>query len=212
MDTDILNLEGKNMQVYQWEMSSVRLISSYRGKIAPVDWMMYALSSKLIGGIIIILAAFFFLKRKGIRETLHFSIPIITSFVMADLFSRFLFKDIFHRARPLYFDQICNTSNCYGFVSSHASDIFAFAVVVSLLNKKNLIWSFSLAFLVCLSRIYREAHYPLDTIGGALLGIFIGVVCYFVYNFEYLQKVVSNLIAKVENSLLSRNLFRKFFK
>ena len=62
-----------------------------------------------------------------------------------------------------------------GFPSGHAMVIFAIAVLVSPYLKgwwKVLPWA--LAAVVCLSRLYLGAHFPLDVIAGAGLGTFIG--------------------------------------
>jgi undecaprenyl-diphosphatase len=61
------------------------------------------------------------------------------------------------------------------FPSGHAMVIFAIAALVAPYFKswwKVLPWA--LAAAVCLSRVYLGAHFPLDVIAGAGLGLFIG--------------------------------------
>ena len=64
----------------------------------------------------------------------------------------------------------------YGFVSSHAANMFATATFVSLFfaRKWLTIAMFAWAVLVAYSRMYLGVHYPLDLLGGALLGACIG--------------------------------------
>ena len=69
----------------------------------------------------------------------------------------------------------------YAFISSHAANTFG---VVAFLSHqfKNYKWSLFLfvwAAVVSYSRVYLGVHYPLDIICGAILGILIGVQCYF---------------------------------
>ncbi len=68
------------------------------------------------------------------------------------------------------------------FPSGHAMVIFAIAALVAPYFKnrwKVLPWA--LAAAVCLSRVYLGAHFPLDVIAGAGLGIFIGGVLNLVF-------------------------------
>lgn len=74
----------------------------------------------------------------------------------------------------------------YGFISSHASNSFAIAVFAFLLlrpAKKILILSlFLYACITCYTRIYLGVHYPLDILGGALLGSILAIIFYKIYN------------------------------
>jgi undecaprenyl-diphosphatase len=70
----------------------------------------------------------------------------------------------------------------YGFVSGHAANSFALAVFLVFLFRdqkwKLKIWFIVWALLVCYTRIYLGVHYPLDIIGGALLGTLWAFVFY----------------------------------
>lgn len=73
----------------------------------------------------------------------------------------------------------------YGFVSSHAANSFALAVLlVQLFNPYKyryllILW----AAVVAYSRIYLGVHYPGDILGGTLVGIFAGFVGFKLYAF-----------------------------
>jgi undecaprenyl-diphosphatase len=63
------------------------------------------------------------------------------------------------------------------FPSGHAMVIFAItALVAPYLKGWRKVLPWALAAAVCLSRAYLGAHFPLDVVAGAGLGIFIGGV------------------------------------
>jgi undecaprenyl-diphosphatase len=106
---------------------------------------------------------------------------------LADQFSVKLFKEVFERWRPCHnldLKDLVHTVNnkCggrFGFVSSHAANSFATATLLGLfINRKALILLLFWASIVSYSRIYLGVHYPLDILGGAILGGLISVVIY----------------------------------
>lgn len=115
------------------------------------------------------------------------AIPIMIIVALAILFSdqfSVLFKDYFQRLRPVHdpvigplVHNVLRKGSDFGFVSSHAANGFAIFVFTSRLFKNPgyrfliLFW----AVLFSYSRIYSGVHYPLDIIGGAVLGWIIGV-------------------------------------
>jgi len=73
----------------------------------------------------------------------------------------------------------------YGFYSSHASNHFAIATIVSVFIKEKVqrIWIYALfiwAAVVSYSRIYLGVHYPGDVVTGAIAGT---VIAYTGYRF-----------------------------
>jgi undecaprenyl-diphosphatase len=68
------------------------------------------------------------------------------------------------------------------FPSGHAMVIFAIAALVApYLGRQWRLLPWALAALVCLSRVYLGAHFPLDVLAGAGLGVFIGSVLNLVF-------------------------------
>lgn len=98
-----------------------------------------------------------------------------------------LFKVTVQRLRPVHdpaiehlVHNVLHKGGLYGFVSAHAANSVAILVFTSFLFKRRsyfymmLIWT----LVFCYSRIYSGVHYPLDLLGGALVGWVVGFVIY----------------------------------
>ncbi len=87
-----------------------------------------------------------------------------------------ILKMIFHTARP--FVDMAITPLAYesssGFPSEHMAVFTGLAVVSYFLNKKLGIILGVIAMLIGLSRIVIGVHYPIDIIGGAIVGGIVG--------------------------------------
>ncbi len=114
-----------------------------------------------------------------------------------------LAKDIVARPRPVIpaSDFLISADKDYAFPSGHAVIVSAGATGALMLFRgtpKRFVVSTILAIeaaLVCLSRIYVGGHYPLDVIGGILLGvgvslIFVGVEKHIEFLFMPLKKLL----------------------
>ncbi len=64
----------------------------------------------------------------------------------------------------------------YSFPSGHAASACAGAFVVTLMLPRARYSLWCLAGLIACSRVYIGVHYPLDVVGGALVGLGVGVV------------------------------------
>ena len=93
-------------------------------------------------------------------------------------------KDAVARPRPIIpkSDYLIGTDSKFGFPSGHALIVSAGAAVALLLfsnTPKRLMISLALtveAALVCISRVYVGGHYPLDVVGGILLGVGVSLI------------------------------------
>jgi undecaprenyl-diphosphatase len=131
------------------------------------------------------------------KKGLWIVLVLILSVVMSDQISVFI-KETVQRLRPSHDESLANfihlvnnrKAGLYGFVSSHATNTVGFALLSSLIIR-NKLYSISVllwASIVCYSRIYLGVHFPLDIIGGALLGTTIAVFLYSVYSQTFLKK------------------------
>jgi undecaprenyl-diphosphatase len=62
------------------------------------------------------------------------------------------------------------------FPSGHAATAFACATVIACRQRRLAVPAFVLAAAIAWSRVYVGVHWPLDVVGGAILGLGIGAV------------------------------------
>lgn len=103
----------------------------------------------------------------------------------ADFIASGILKDLVARPRPTRVPELEGVlhlvngykSGQYGFVSSHAANTMALALLFSLIWR-NKIATVGLMLWVaanCYSRMYLGVHYPLDIFGGLMVGILVAV-------------------------------------
>lgn len=128
----------------------------------------------------------YFIIKKYRSKSILIVIFLALTVVASDQLS-VLIKETVQRLRPVYnpaiehlVHNVLRKGGNYGFVSSHAANSFAIFIFTSRIFKnRRYSWLLFLwAVLLCYSRIYSGVHYPLDILGGALLGWLLGVVFY----------------------------------
>jgi undecaprenyl-diphosphatase len=132
---------------------------------------------------------FFLLSFVGLnfkKQVFWWAAFLLATFAFTDLVSTQVFKAFVHRPRPCWDPVTASTarmlipcSTSYSFVSSHAANHFGLSTFVFLtfrhLQVRFLWLLFVWAGLVCYAQIYAGAHFPLDVLGGMLLGILTGM-------------------------------------
>ena len=143
------------------------------------DWIMPVISAKRSWFPLWFIAIIMLLwkgGRKG-RLAVLLVIPLV---LMTDQLSASVLKPLIARLRPSIalpdVHLLGKKMSSYSFPSSHASNFFGLATYFSYLYSRYKWWFFSAAVLVGLSRISVGAHYPLDVLGGAVLGILCALV------------------------------------
>ena len=106
----------------------------------------------------------------------------------ADFIASGILKDLIARPRPTRVPELEGVlhlvngyrSGRYGFVSSHAANTMACALLFSLIWR-NKIATIGLMLWVaanCYSRMYLGVHYPTDILGGLIVGSLVAVVAF----------------------------------
>ena len=97
-----------------------------------------------------------------------------------------ILKPFFDRPRPCkeLIDVIIYSrcSSNPSFPSNHASNIFTLATLFAGVYRKTASLAFTIAILVCLSRVYLGVHYPADVLFGAFIGGIMGFLGIGLYN------------------------------
>jgi undecaprenyl-diphosphatase len=134
-----------------------------------------------------ILAALVYLKVEKKRALIVLLLAAATVALSDPVCARII-KPFFHRLRP------CNPSDLveggrfllgykssFSFPSSHAMNMFGQAALFSFFYPRRGPWFFLFAACIGFSRIYVGVHYPLDVLGGAVLGVACGALVYGAY-------------------------------
>jgi membrane-associated phospholipid phosphatase len=107
---------------------------------------------------------------------------LITADLAADGLS-LLLRQWIGRARPpsIYREPepLVSAPHTGSFPSGHASTAFACATVIAWASRRLAAPAFVLAAAIGWSRVYVGVHWPLDVLGGALLGVFMGTLLVF---------------------------------
>ena len=99
---------------------------------------------------------------------------------LADFIASGILKEWVARPRPTRVPELEGVlhlvngyrSGQYGFVSSHAANTMACALLFSLIWRKKITTSLLMLWVAanCYSRMYLGVHYPLDILGGLMVG------------------------------------------
>jgi undecaprenyl-diphosphatase len=179
------------MQEYLKQIDTHLFLLINQANNGVLDTIMYYASSKFFW-IPLYLIILVLIIRKYKKKAVFAIVFFILAVALADLSSVHLFKNVFLRLRPCYepdlipiINNIVGCGGKYGFVSSHAANSFAIAIMtISLLGDKHKFfrWLMPLwGILIIYSRIYLGKHYPADVIVGSILGIVIGLLVYWAF-------------------------------
>jgi undecaprenyl-diphosphatase len=120
-------------------------------------------------------------KRKGRIAV----VLLVIGVALSDQICNALVKPLVGRIRPCNVLEnvrlLVNRIHSLSFPSSHATNIFTGAFILSSIYRRLQIPLIIIATLVAYSRIYVGVHYPLDVLMGSLLGILCALITVSIY-------------------------------
>ena len=170
-----IRLVNRN-HIDELEIDAFRLVNDLPGVLYRPVWLVMQFGNVLVVPVVVGLAA---LTRR-FRLAVNLAVAGFGCYFLA-----ILVKGLVHRGRPSQYLPGVNVhgpaASGLGYISGHAAVAVALASVASpYLSRRARRVAWTLATVVCLSRVYVGAHLPLDVIGGAAVGFAVGAAVHLI--------------------------------
>ena len=135
----------------------------------------------------------FIIVNYGQKGMLWF-LGFVCAVAVTDIIGARVLKESFERLRPCgdpgFMDQVRlllpRCSGSYSFISNHAANHFSLATYAFLtfsgVFRNWMYLGFAWALFIAYAQVYVGVHYPLDVLGGALLGMVTGALMAWIFN------------------------------
>ena len=158
------------------------LLHSLAGQSPVADQVIVFFASYLAYILIGLFVVLVYLSRSPKRDKLE----ILLFAGLASVIARFgvteLIRYFYNRPRPFVALSIqpLFTDSAWSFPSGHATFFFALSTAVYLYNKKWGVIFYLATLLITVSRVIAGVHYPSDILAGAIIGILVAYIVFFI--------------------------------
>lgn len=161
------------------------LLNNLSGKSEVFDWIIIFAAEYLEWFVAAAFLTFLYFSIFSNLEKWRIFLVVAVSVVLSRFIVTEIIRFLYCRPRPFMaytINHLVDNANC-SFPSGHAAFFFALAAAIYFYpvkepkasngasNKKWGAWFFVAAILISLGRIIAGVHYPLDILGGAVIGI-----------------------------------------
>jgi membrane-associated phospholipid phosphatase len=145
------------------------------------------LNITILGNGIFALLLILGLLRVSFRDAITFLVITILITIMVNILKKHIFPEFVRPVKYFGTTTLLHLVSGYrpptlrSFPSGHAATIFSVCLYLSFYFKSGVVklLLFFIAFLVGYSRIYLSAHFPIDVITGAFVGVSVTLLCYY---------------------------------
>jgi undecaprenyl-diphosphatase len=123
--------------------------------------------------VVLSVLVWFILERDWRKRFNAIALTVLSAIIARGIIAEIL-KFAFARPRPgitLKFIPLIDAPQSFAFPSGHATFFFAVVVAVWFYNRKWGNWFLIAAALISIARVFVGVHWPLDVVGGAVVGI-----------------------------------------
>ncbi|MBU6214905.1 phosphatase PAP2 family protein [Patescibacteria group bacterium] len=148
------------------------LLHDLTGQSPLFDWSAIFFAQYFPYALILVFVGIVVISGYSKREKLEILFVAAFSGLVARYGVAELIRFFYHRPRPFVALPIhaLIPESSWSFPSGHATFFFGMATAVYLYHKRWGVWLFAAAALISICRVIVGVHYPLDIIGGALIG------------------------------------------